>query len=608
MTFCAPQVGTPVSASKAPQVDTHLFEKTRICKFYVKGRCKRGASCMFAHNERELRPQPDFFKTQLCIDHFRHGSCSMGDACNYAHSPEEIRRTNVPRKVHGETAHEDMVAWPNVVPQATPMAHPQVAATQPQKQLEIVQAKIAKLQAELQLLEAKKMSTEQSPADNDRRCVNECGKVWCYPPAPVSPTTPDHHAGAPNRFSPTCSPPAAAGYASGWSRAPQVSMPAKAPENLPGATGGWTNVLDGAWSSPPPSQMPPMMRDSRFAEAPAPRENTWSQGPQVQVVPMPMSMPSCQQGNIQNAAPGWGWAPQAPVTSSPTNARPPCATAWGCALPGHMAPPPAKVSGGNQSDLSPCGSSWACASQSPVSSAASPIQTNTNFLACSNGWSHQSPMMPAPPKMQSDMQTCWSRAPQESASPFSSFQSGFPERSNEWSQPPQVQKMPMQMADQSMNAPCLGSWSPAPLGQSAAISMDLPCDIFSKSWGHMEKGQAAPVPEMVSDDLQSECDFSACENGWGRQSTGEPREGLDAELSDDDDDDDASWCGGFEADEEVARKDVGHDCALEDEEEEEAIFVDMLVKNTFLCLIPSKAAYEEARRRTHSAPPVRSSN
>jgi len=92
---------TQQSAGKA-QPETHIFDKTRICKFYEKGRCKRGSSCTFAHSESELRAQPDFFKTQLCTDYFRSGVCPNGGACRYAHSPDEVRHANLPKRLSAE--------------------------------------------------------------------------------------------------------------------------------------------------------------------------------------------------------------------------------------------------------------------------------------------------------------------------------------------------------------------------------------------------------------------------------------------------------------------------------------------------------------------------
>jgi len=71
---------------------THIFDKTRLCKFYVKGKCKRGQACTFAHGDVEVQPQPDFFRTQLCAGFVRSGMCELGSGCKYAHSAQELRR------------------------------------------------------------------------------------------------------------------------------------------------------------------------------------------------------------------------------------------------------------------------------------------------------------------------------------------------------------------------------------------------------------------------------------------------------------------------------------------------------------------------------------
>jgi len=76
--------------------NTHIFDKTRLCKFYAKGKCKRGQACTFAHGESQVQPQPDFFRTQLCADFVQSGMCKSGSRCCYAHSPQELR----PAKIH----------------------------------------------------------------------------------------------------------------------------------------------------------------------------------------------------------------------------------------------------------------------------------------------------------------------------------------------------------------------------------------------------------------------------------------------------------------------------------------------------------------------------
>jgi len=85
-------VGSGSTYNKNSYENTHIFDKTRLCKFYAKGKCKRGQACTFAHGESQVQPQPDFFRTQLCADFVRSGVCKSGSGCGYAHSPHELRR------------------------------------------------------------------------------------------------------------------------------------------------------------------------------------------------------------------------------------------------------------------------------------------------------------------------------------------------------------------------------------------------------------------------------------------------------------------------------------------------------------------------------------
>jgi len=89
-----------------------------------------------------------------------------------------------------------------------------------------------------------------------------------------------------------------------------------------------------------------------------------------------------------------------------------------------------------------------------------------------------------------------------------------------------------------------------------------------------------------------DCDFNACANAWSRQSTAEGPPQQDAELSEDDAD---AWCGGF--DEDAEREEAAKDG---EEETEEAVPCELLVRKTFWCLAP---AVSGCARRSQSAPP-----
>ena len=81
-----------------------VFHKTRRCIAHQAGKCHRGAACIYAHSDAELRTGPTFkppgeqsqsnnlnpfYKTRICFP-FIEGNCSKGDACGYAHSQEEL--------------------------------------------------------------------------------------------------------------------------------------------------------------------------------------------------------------------------------------------------------------------------------------------------------------------------------------------------------------------------------------------------------------------------------------------------------------------------------------------------------------------------------------
>ncbi|CAE8640146.1 unnamed protein product, partial [Polarella glacialis] len=72
-----------------------LFARTKICKFEQRRECTRGSACNFAHNFAQLRQQPDFAKTRLCIKYLQSGECPDGEECNFAHHADELRPSTV---------------------------------------------------------------------------------------------------------------------------------------------------------------------------------------------------------------------------------------------------------------------------------------------------------------------------------------------------------------------------------------------------------------------------------------------------------------------------------------------------------------------------------
>lgn len=82
----------PASPARALDNKLGLFKKTRICKFYQVGACTRGTACTFAHDTKELQPQPDFFCTKLCRNLVNTGACEDPE-CRFAHKKDQIRKS-----------------------------------------------------------------------------------------------------------------------------------------------------------------------------------------------------------------------------------------------------------------------------------------------------------------------------------------------------------------------------------------------------------------------------------------------------------------------------------------------------------------------------------
>ncbi|KAF4677766.1 hypothetical protein FOL47_010359 [Perkinsus chesapeaki] len=89
----SPESRTPSSQEgKAGGRNREVFSKTRMCKFYLRGQCKHGSDCGYAHDWSELRQAPDLRKTKMC-QLYRKGQCPNGADCAYAHSRDELRAT-----------------------------------------------------------------------------------------------------------------------------------------------------------------------------------------------------------------------------------------------------------------------------------------------------------------------------------------------------------------------------------------------------------------------------------------------------------------------------------------------------------------------------------
>lgn len=80
-------------ARKDSALDRQL-RKTKMCRYHLRGNCKHGSGCCFAHGSTDLARRPDLSKTQLCLTFQLGGQCNDPN-CGFAHSKEELRSTNL---------------------------------------------------------------------------------------------------------------------------------------------------------------------------------------------------------------------------------------------------------------------------------------------------------------------------------------------------------------------------------------------------------------------------------------------------------------------------------------------------------------------------------
>eukprot|EP00388_Colpodella_angusta_P011860 GDKJ01030206.1.p1 GENE.GDKJ01030206.1~~GDKJ01030206.1.p1 ORF type:complete len:946 (-),score=277.34 GDKJ01030206.1:707-3544(-) len=82
-------MGYSVMETVEDQPQKARFFKTKVCKYWEEGICKRGDECMWAHSYDATRNAPNLTKTKLCRQFFS-GTCTRID-CKYAHGEEELR-------------------------------------------------------------------------------------------------------------------------------------------------------------------------------------------------------------------------------------------------------------------------------------------------------------------------------------------------------------------------------------------------------------------------------------------------------------------------------------------------------------------------------------
>ena len=77
---------------RPPSRSESAYAKTKMCMFYLRGGCRHGDACTYAHDMLQLRERPDLSNTRLC-PMVRQGHCGS-DGCKFAHSRGELRGTN----------------------------------------------------------------------------------------------------------------------------------------------------------------------------------------------------------------------------------------------------------------------------------------------------------------------------------------------------------------------------------------------------------------------------------------------------------------------------------------------------------------------------------
>jgi hypothetical protein len=81
--------GAATDVAKSEKKGKKDLQKTKMCSFFLEGKCTYGTDCTFAHSAIEVRAGPDLRKTSLCAK-FAAGKCNDAN-CSYAHGEAELR-------------------------------------------------------------------------------------------------------------------------------------------------------------------------------------------------------------------------------------------------------------------------------------------------------------------------------------------------------------------------------------------------------------------------------------------------------------------------------------------------------------------------------------
>jgi len=73
------------------------LQKTKLCRYHMKGNCKHGSSCRFAHGQDQLLQPPNLQKTRMCPDFLANGKCT-NQQCTFAHYENELKEVNICHK------------------------------------------------------------------------------------------------------------------------------------------------------------------------------------------------------------------------------------------------------------------------------------------------------------------------------------------------------------------------------------------------------------------------------------------------------------------------------------------------------------------------------